>query len=650
MNNYIYDEESYPNIFCIVIKCHESGVYNHFVITDIRNDWLQLNSFITAIKGQRMIGFNNNFYDYPVLHYILNFGPKITAADIYKKSVEIITADKEDKWNHVIWPNDRYVEQIDLFLIHHFDNVAKATSLKILEFNMRSRQIQDLPYEPGKILNAAERQELLKYNYKDVDETEKFFEKTKKAIKFREYLSQKYKRNFLNHNDTKIGKDYLASQIEKAASGSCYRKDSTGRRRPQQTIRPYVDLKDVIFPYVKFEQPAFNAILNWFKAQRIIKTKGVFTDIPVEKIGSTLSNFCILKDSKKKGCHADKLNCVINDFRYDFGTGGLHGSIESKHVKSTDEKELLDVDVESFYPSEAIVNKLAPAHIGEIFCLIYSDVKTERLSYEKSTPENKALKFALNGTFGDTNSPFSPFYDSAYTMGITINGQLLLCMLVEQAIKIPGLEMIQANTDGITVLCPRQYIEHFRHVCKWWENYTLLKLEENIYSDMWIRDVNNYIARYAKDGKLKRKGAYRYEYEEAEEWHKNFSQLIVPKAAEAKLVYGVDIADYIRTYPDIYDFMLRTKVPRSSKLFLRYKDRPQRQIQNISRYYISNQGGSLIKVMPPLAKNPGVWREIGINVGQLVTECNNMDDHTSFDLNYDYYINEADKLVQPVIN
>jgi len=34
-------------------------------------------------------------------------------------------------------------------------------------------------------------------------------------------------------------------------------------------------------------------------------------------------------------------------------------------------------------------------------------------------------------------------------MTITINGQLLLCMLAERLAVIPSLELIQVNTDGI---------------------------------------------------------------------------------------------------------------------------------------------------------------------------------------------------------
>ena len=44
-------------------------------------------------------------------------------------------------------------------------------------------------------------------------------------------------------------------------------------------------------------------------------------------------------------------------------------------------------------------------------------------------------------------------------------------------------------------------------VCKQWEAFTLLELEDADYRRMWIRDVNNYIA-LTTDGKIKAKGLY----------------------------------------------------------------------------------------------------------------------------------------------
>ena len=65
------------------------------------------------------------------------------------------------------------------------------------------------------------------------------------------------------------------------------------------------------------------------------------------------------------------------------------------------------------------------------------------------------LKLALNGVYGDSNNVFSVFYDPLFTMSITLNGQLLLCLLAENLMEnVPGLKIIQCNTDGITVRIP----------------------------------------------------------------------------------------------------------------------------------------------------------------------------------------------------
>jgi len=55
------------------------------------------------------------------------------------------------------------------------------------------------------------------------------------------------------------------------------------------------------------------------------------------------------------------------------------------------------------------------------------------------------LKLALNGTFGDSNNIYSVFYDPQFTMAITVNGQLMLCMLAERLMTIPGLALFYAG-------------------------------------------------------------------------------------------------------------------------------------------------------------------------------------------------------------
>jgi hypothetical protein len=196
---------------------------------------------------------------------------------------------------------------------------------------------------------------------------------------------------------------------------------------------------------------------------------------------------------------------------------------------------------------------------------------------------------------------------------------------------------------------------------------------------MMIRDCNNYIAEYADEyvvkGKtIKRKGAYEYKMG----WHQDHSALIVPMAAEAALVHGQDIRQFILNHEDVMDFMLRAKVPRSSIL-----EWGRKRVANIVRYYVSTDGDILEKIMPAagpigkwkransitdayyeavLAEVGDDWderihtknkskyeeRRTGINTGWTVMLCNNMEGVDPVDINYEFYIAEAMKLVVPV--
>ena len=205
-------------------------------------------------------------------------------------------------------------------------------------------------------------------------------------------------------------------------------------------------------------------------------------------------------------------------------------------------------------------------------------------------------------------------------------------------------------------------------------------------------------------GKIKRKGAYEYDIQ----WHQDSSALIVPKAAEAALVRGEDIRTFIESHKDDYDFMCRAKAPRSNRLVMRWPeyDNAEIDLANIVRYYVSNTGGALVKIAPPTGEL-GTWkraakvsdelfnsvmvelaqdvdnmdsiggtylvsdsdstgvpwderihtknrskhgiREMGVCVGWRVTDCSNVKNFDRSTVNYDYYVQEAEKLVKPLL-
>ena len=122
---------------------------------------------------------------------------------------------------HTVKPTDRYVDQLDLFLIHHFDNRARSTSLKVLEFNMRADNISDLPFPVGTNLTLDQVPVLKQYNRHDVTMTKRFYHAVSGHDPVPRELTARYQRDFMNHNDTKIGKDYFVMEPE-AAGVACW--------------------------------------------------------------------------------------------------------------------------------------------------------------------------------------------------------------------------------------------------------------------------------------------------------------------------------------------------------------------------------------------------------------------------------------------
>lgn len=147
-------------------------------------------------------------------------------------------------------------------------------------------------------------------------------------------------------------------------------------------------------------------------------------------------------------------------------------------------------------------------------------------------------------------------------------------------------------------------------------------------------------------GKIKTKGAYEVLPFEKLGFHKNHSAMVIPMAVAMYLILGVDYEEFIRLHDDKYDFMLRTKVPRSSKLVL-VVDGEDIEQQNICRYYPSKNGGKLVKLMPALEEGAEV-RRLGIDTDYNVSTCNNIKDFDKSKLDYSYYITEAKKLIDAV--
>lgn len=643
---YVWDLETFPNIFTFAGKSYKSDKVDIFEISTRKNEKQQLLTHLSYLQnsGIHMVGYNSLGFDYPILHELLNNIYSFDYQTAYNLCQQIIGSGEYGKTS--IQFRDRLIPQIDLAKINHFDNKNKRTSLKALQFAMRAQSVEDLPFEPGKILTPDEMDTLIHYNIHDVTETENFLTRNLHLIETRkEFLdSGVLSGDVLNFSDVKIGQEYL---IKKLGRNKCF---SGGK--PRQTYRDSISFKDIILPKVSFRTEHFEEVFNWFKEQTIY-----------------------IKKEKQKL----KLEASLAGLQFHFGLGGVHASVNSKVFSVNSTHSIIDIDVSGMYPAVALANDMAPEHLsGKDFTQTYRQLQIDRAKYKKGTAMNALLKLAGNGVFGNSNNTFSCFYDPKYTFSTTINGQLQILQLAEMLSLIPGLEIIQVNTDGITSYVPKKLEYLFNFWIKDWEEMTGLKLEENRYSKMWIRDVNNYLA-LTVDGKIKRKGAYWYPLEDKDYdgvWNKDFSKMVVPKIAEQCLVHGWNPELMIKLCSDPFDFMSRYKTTSGSKVFIGDREMPK-----TVRYYVSKSGQPMKKISEAIGPvgefkkangvsdseyqkviaeiGRGVWdqrihtknkskyeeREASIEAGFLVKECNDASKFNWDDVDFDHYVAEVKKLL-----
>lgn len=361
-NAIVYDIECLPNVFTITAEFLYRDVFATWEISQYKDDRRGLFEFFDWLhyNGIPMIGFNNIHYDYPIIDLLFKHRQS-TYVELRAKSDAIIKpkfGEFDNRFAHTVWERDRFAPQIDLMKIHHFDNVAKSTSLKALQFAMRSETIVDSPVDFNATLTSEQiNRDLIPYNISDTKRTKDFAHISMNAIKFRLDLIDQFGLDVMNYNDTKIGEEIL---IKRIGHEICY-DTSSGRKVKRQTFRNRIALNDVIFPYIRFEHPEFQRVLDYMRSQVLtpdditdpeaeVKTKGVFTG----------------------------LKATIDGFDFCYGTGGIHGSVERQRFVAGNGWRIRDIDVAGLYPNIGIVNSLAPAHLGDAFVTAYASLPAER--------------------------------------------------------------------------------------------------------------------------------------------------------------------------------------------------------------------------------------------------------------------------------
>ena len=572
----IYDLETLKTFFSACFLDVDTQKKREFVICKYRNDWNEFHDFLMSLMSNdyTLVGFNNLHFDSQVIQFILNnagelnfMTPDEMTEVIYNEAQRIIDIPEENKYQQLVPEWKLTIPQLDLYLINHYDNKNRRTSLKWLEFTMQMELIEDMPIPHKKPVEESDIPNILHYNWHDVEATYLFYLKNLDNIKLRQGLKERYNLNCLNWNNGKIGSNLLLDLY-------CRKTHQDKKEvRQMKTINSELKGMNIVFPYIKFESEEFNNLLTRYKNLNITSTKGV-----------------------------GDFSLKYKNYIFEYGLGGIHQCIRPGVYKSDDNWIIKDGDVASLYPSIAVQNKLYPSHLGEDFYKLYDkDIVSVRLA-EKAKPKEKqdksliaAFKEVSNVTYGKSGESFSWLYDTYYMMRTTVNGQLLISMWVEKLLTIPDVILLQCNTDGVTVKFKKEYLNQYNEICRWFSELTGFTLEFADYKQMIILTVNDYLAEKT-NGEVKEKGDF---VSRDHELHKNNSSRIIPMALREYFINNINYIDYLKQEHHILDFCKGIK-KKSNFTYVLHKVTdgdytPEEYKGKVLRYFVSTNGGNLMK-------------------------------------------------------
>lgn len=621
---YVYDIEVFQNIFHCSVKNTETNNIYKFEISERKNQLRELVKFFKQVDkyitwgdyyttninipaNVIFCGYNNLHYDNPIINYIIEYEDKLMQYNIpticssifnLSKTITTSSEDNIDAWKH--WKYQIWFDTFDILTMLYSNKLR--VSLKEIQVTMQYPNVQEFVCDWTKPIPLEDFDSMIDYNINDIESTSELLNRCKKDVDLRIAIEDEYGVRVLSKDGVNIGMKILTQKyLEK--TGLTWQ-DIKDLRSPMSVI----PLKDVILPFIKYDSPILQRVLDDMKNQ--IVSPG------------------------RKG-YENKF--VFNNLRYSVGVGGIHSVNSPEIIIPRDDEMLIDIDVASLYPSMLIEYEFYPKHLGKEFLEVYKQIKDERIEakHNGDKVKNETLKLALNGLSGNLQNEHNFCYSPFAVMQIRINGQLLLLMLAEKLTQI-GCRIVQANTDGLFVLLKKDVYSKVNSICREWEQLTKLTLEEDRFKAMYQYAINDYFA-ITEDNKVKEKGMFITTVKLG----KGLTPKIIPKAVISFFKDGISVEDTIKNCTDIRDFLMSEKT--GKQWHVEYMNEEQ---QRTNRFYASTNGGYLWKWKYSNDSDAKSYQNMLTASG--VTLLNKFDDKPIKErkINYRYYIMEAYKIIR----
>ena len=465
---------------------------------------------------------------------------------------------------------------------------------------------------------------MLHYNKNDVYLVCEIARQKPDEIKLRYSLGAAFNLNLLCAARSSIA-DKLLYKFYSERSGL-----SVDKFKDLRTQRTALSFNKIIFPHICFKTKQLQDLLKDMKKVVIYRTNKDAFEKVIQFYGTT----------------------------YTIATGGLHSQDRPAVLTSTDKYTYIHYDISSFYPSVMVAYNIAPKHLNNnVFVKMVDYFRLTRIKCKHTKDEDglvvagvhnklaaEALKIVINAIYGKFGFEMFFLFDRFAQMQVTINGQLMVMMVVE-ALELDGIHVVSANTDGIIVKLPKDKEEDFKRITDDWCAQNKLGADSERYKLFVTRDINNYFDIQSNDKVEYKGGLDPKQY--LKDLKKGYDMPIVAKAVFEYFAHDTPVMETLRNHKDILDFCKTQNVGKQFEVV--YQKVENGKVIDIHsqrhvRFYVSTKGVIIMK------ENVNSNQRSVLASGKPVIILNKLDDKdiSLRNIDYKYYYEEAYKIINPI--
>lgn len=538
------DCEVYAQDLIWVFKNKRSGEVVWF-----HNDVEGVAGFLATQPNLWLVGYNFRDYD----QYILK-GTLLGYDNDRLKELNdtIIFGEMQDVWDFL--GNEAWDVEVPP-IIDLFHDIVPRKSLKEIEGNIgMDVEETNVSFDIDRPLTHEELQGAIHYCIHDVEATERLYHLRYDYIRTKKTLCE-----MSDLSDAEMMKNTNARVVAEALHAQpCDPIDRFGREVYLDRMPDIIDFERMPLIVQEFVE-SINTFSGWQD-----EVKPILFDLwgtpTIMGIG---------------GLHASTGEIVDHIFK----TGPRKGEVEAQYKASPrrfateDGRTVLIQDIGSFYPTMMILFDFLSRGIPPEWRHLFIDFYELRMKSKSHIRECEkegdakgaaywkaqadAAKLVLNTVYGCLKNQYNKLYDPFMGTCVCITGQLLIIDLMNRIHDvIPDFEIIQLNTDGWVLSVPDECLPVLDKVIEDWKELTEFTVDTDFISQLWQRDVNNYVMEF-DTGKIKAKGGT------VKNWRggdfRSNTATIIDEALVAYMIQGIRIEDTIRSCDDLDRFQVIIK-------------------------------------------------------------------------------------------